>query len=87
MAAFHEAIIQQSSGQRPYVTVYDNYFGDVTQQGITLDKLDALQSWLALWPVDNYDQNQAAGQYIASYTNFGLVHCRRTDRASAHSNT
>src|SRR5262249_54392029 len=24
--AFHEAVIQQSSGQRPYVTVFDNYF-------------------------------------------------------------
>ena len=73
LAAFHEAIVQQSSGQRPYVTVFDNYFGDVTQQGIILDKLDAVQSWLSVWPVDNYDQNQAAGQYIASYTNFGLI--------------
>ena len=61
MAAFHEAIVQQSSGQRPYITQYDNYFGDVTLQGITLDKLDAVQSFLSLWPVDNYDQTQAAG--------------------------
>ena len=71
-AAFHEAIIQQSSGQRPFVTVFDNYFGDVTQQGIILDKVDALQSFLTLWPVDNYDQNQASGAYIASYSAFGI---------------
>jgi hypothetical protein len=71
-AAFHEAIIQQSSGQRPYVTIFDNYFGDVTQQGITLDKLDALQSFVALWPVLDYDPTQSAGQYIASYSPFGV---------------
>jgi hypothetical protein len=71
-ASFHEAIIQQSSGQRPYVTVYDNYNGDITQQGIALDKLFALQSFLALWPVDNYDPHQAAGSYIAWYSPFGL---------------
>jgi hypothetical protein len=70
-AAFHEAIVQQSAGARPYVTVFDNYFGDVTQQGIFLDKLDAIQSFSSLWPVDNYDQTQAAGLYIASYADFG----------------
>jgi len=70
-AAFHEAIVQQSAGARPYITVFDNYFGDVTQQGIFLDKLDAIQSFSALWPVDNYDQTQSAGQYIASYAAFG----------------
>jgi hypothetical protein len=53
------------------VTVFDNYFGDVTQQGIFLDKLDAIQSFAALWPVDNYDQTQAAGLYISSYSAFG----------------
>jgi hypothetical protein len=72
-AAFHEAIIQQSSGQRPYITVYDNYFGDVTQQGITLDKLDALEGFLGMWPVDNYDVNQSAGMYIVWYGPFGLA--------------
>jgi len=70
-AAFHEAIVQQSAGARPYVTIYDNYFGDVTQQGIFLDKLDAIQSFTALWPVDNYDLNQSAGQFIASYADYG----------------
>src|SRR4029077_10736942 len=53
-------------GERPYRTVYDTYFGDVTQQGIILDKLIAMQSWTALWPTQNYDQNQA-GSYIASF--------------------
>jgi hypothetical protein len=72
-AAFHEAIIEQSPGQRPYVTQIDNYFGDVTVQGITLDKLDALQSFVALWPVDNYDQNQGAGAFISSFTPFGYI--------------
>jgi hypothetical protein len=73
MAAFHEAIIEQSPGQRPYITQIDNYFGDVTVQGITLDKLDALQSFLALWPVDNYDQNQGAGAFLSSFTPFGYI--------------
>ena len=77
MAAFHEAIIQQSSGQRPYVTQFDNYFGDVTLQGITLDKLDALQSFTALWPVDNYDPTQAAGAYISSFSPYRADHQRR----------
>ncbi len=73
MAAFHEAIVQQSPGQRPYVTQYDNFFGDVTTQGITLDKLDALESFLAIWPVDNYDPTQSAGFYISSFAPFGFI--------------
>ncbi len=75
MAAFHEAIITQSPGQRPYITQFDNFFGDVTVQGITLDKLDALQSFLALWQTDNYDPTQAAGAYISSFsgTPFGYI--------------
>ena len=40
------------------------------QQGIILDKYFAMQSWVGLWPTDNYDQNQA-GSYIASYSDFG----------------
>lgn len=69
-AAFHDAVIQQGSGERPYATVFDKYFGDVTQQGIILDKLFAMQGWVALWPTDNYDVNQAGG-YIASYAAIG----------------
>jgi uncharacterized protein DUF4953 len=72
-AAFHEAIVQQSAGARPYVTVFDNYTGAVTQQGISLDKLDAIQSFAALWQVDNYDETQSAGQYISSYAEFGTT--------------
>ena len=68
VAAFHKAVIQQSSGERPYVTSYDPYFGDVTQQGIILDKLFALQSWTALWPVEDFDINQSSGAYLASYS-------------------
>jgi hypothetical protein len=72
-AATHEAIVQQSSGQRPYVTIYDAFFSDVTQQGIALDKYDAIQSFTALWPIDNYDLNQSTGAYIASFSPFGFA--------------
>ena len=73
MAAFHNAVIQQSSGQRPYLTNFDNFFGDVTQQGIALDKLFALQSWLALWPIDNYDPTQSQGLYEFMNSPYGLA--------------
>ena len=53
-----------------FKTVYDPFFGDVTQQGIILDKFYAMQGWVGLWPSTNYDQNQA-GTYIASYGGFG----------------
>ena len=66
VAAFHKAIIQQGSGERPFRTIYDPYYGDVTQQGIILDKLYAMQGFVGMWPTDNYDQNQAGG-YIVSY--------------------
>lgn len=68
VAAFHLALIQQSSGERPYATIVDKFNGDVTQQGITLDKNFAMQGWVGLWPSDNYDPNQR-GNYIASYSN------------------
>ena len=71
-AAFQEAIIQQSSGQRPYKTLFDNYFGDTTQQGITLDKLFAEQSFLALWPIEDYDPTQAQGDYEFATSPYGL---------------
>ncbi len=70
VAAFHKAIIQQASGERPYRTIYDKYFGDVTQQGIILDKLFAMQGWVGMWPADNYDPNKA-GSYVASFTTIG----------------
>jgi hypothetical protein len=61
VAAFHEGLIQQSTGQRPYQTTYDPYFGDVTQQGIAVDKEMAFINWLGLWAYDNYDPTQTAG--------------------------
>ena len=70
VAAFHKAIIQQASGERPYRTIYDKYFGDVTQQGIILDKLFAMQGWVGMWPADNYDPNKA-GAYVASFGTIG----------------
>jgi hypothetical protein len=65
IAAFHEAIIQQGTGQRPFLTTHDPAFGDVTQQGISSDKALAFTNWLGLWPYDNYDPSQAAG-YLGS---------------------
>ena len=71
VAAFHKAIIQETSGERPYKTTYDKFYGDVTQQGIILDKLFAMQSWVALWPTAGiYDQNQS-GSYLSSYEGYG----------------
>jgi len=68
-AAFHEGLIQQQTGQRPYATIYDPFYGDVTQQGIALDKEYDFTEWLGLWPFDNYDPTQAAGYYGSSMTN------------------
>ena len=65
-AAFHNAVIQQSNGERPVATIYDKYYGDVTQQGIILDKYFSMLDWTGLWPTTNYDLNQA-GVYRASY--------------------
>jgi hypothetical protein len=70
MAAFHEAIIQQASGERPYVTAFDQFYGDELQQGIILDKYFAMQEFVGLWLGDNYDQNQAAGAYLSSWGSF-----------------
>lgn len=71
VGAFHKAIVQQSSGERPYVTLYDSFYGDVTQQGIIIDKLLAIQNWQALYEVNNYDPVQAAGAYLFSDAMFG----------------
>ncbi len=67
VAAFHKAVIQQSTGERPVATIYDQFYGDVTQQGIILDKLFAMQFWVGIWPGTNYDPNQA-GAYFSSYS-------------------
>jgi Met-zincin len=70
VASFHKALIQQASGERPYATVYDKFFGDELQQGIILDKYFAMQAWVGLWPSDNYDQNEA-GALLSSWGDFG----------------
>jgi hypothetical protein len=67
VATFHKAIIQQSTGERPTATIYDQFYGDVTQQGIILDKLFAMEFWVGIWPGTNYDPNQA-GAYFSSYS-------------------
>jgi hypothetical protein len=67
VAAYHEAVIEQGSGERPYATVYDDFYGDVTQQGIILDKLFAMQDFIGLWPITQYNQNYA-GAYLANYS-------------------
>jgi hypothetical protein len=67
-AAASQGVINQSSGERPFVTAYDSYFGDTTQQGIAIDKILSLQAFTALWPIQNYDQNQAAGLYQSAFS-------------------
>ena len=69
VGAFDQAVIAQTAGQRPYATVYDTFYGDVTQQGIILDKYFAMQDFVALWQSSNYDQNQA-GAYISSWGSY-----------------
>jgi hypothetical protein len=67
VAAYHRALIEQSSGERPFATVFDPFYGDVTQQGIQLDKVQATLGLTELWPsVTNYDPSQAAGFYTTS---------------------
>ena len=68
VAAAYEAIVQQASGERPYKTTYDPYYGDTTQQGIIADKLIAIQGFTDLWETDNYDPTQAQGAYISSFS-------------------
>ena len=66
-AAFHKAVIQQASGERPFSTSVDPTFGDVNVQGIIIDKVFAAQGWLGLSPV--LDQNpNTTGRYSAPYT-------------------
>ncbi len=64
VAAFHLAMVEQASGERPFITKFDPYYGDVTQQGIIIDKNYALQNFTTLYPVDNFDPTQAAGAYL-----------------------
>ena len=66
-AAYHRAIIEQGSGERPFITIYDPFFGDTTQQGIQLDKVEATTSFSTLWPaISNFDPSQAGNFYLSS---------------------
>jgi hypothetical protein len=67
-AAAAEAVVQQASGERPFKTTYDAYFGDTVQQGIIIDKLASIVGFTQLWRTDNYDPTQAQGGYISSYS-------------------
>jgi hypothetical protein len=70
-AAYSVAMINQAQDERPAATTYDAFYGDVTQQGIILDKYFAMQDFVGLWPVLNYDPTQAAGAYLAWYEGIG----------------
>jgi hypothetical protein len=65
-ASYHRAIIEQASGERPFITVFDPFYGDTTQQGILLDKMVAVDSFATMWPaISNFDPSQA-GAYLLS---------------------
>lgn len=66
-AAYHQAIINQSSGERSFATRFDSYYGDTLQQGIILDKVYSVQSWAGLAPVDNINPSQRRGSFLAPY--------------------
>jgi hypothetical protein len=70
VAAFHLAMVEQASGERPFVTEFDQFYGDVIQQGIILDKNYALQNYTTLYQVDNFDPTQAAGAYLFAASPF-----------------
>jgi hypothetical protein len=64
--SYQRAIIDQSSGERPYITVFDPFYGDTTQQGIQLDKIQVTTNATENWLVTNFDPSQAAGAYMTS---------------------
>jgi hypothetical protein len=68
VANFYKAILQQSAGERSYATKFDNFYGDVTQQGIIMDKYYAMLLFLGLWPIDDYDQNIYAYMAFHEYS-------------------
>ena len=67
-ANFYKAILQQSAGERSYATKFDSFYGDVTQQGIIMDKYYAMLLFLGLWPIDDYDQNIYAYMAFHEYS-------------------
>jgi hypothetical protein len=70
--AYERAILDQSSGERPYVTVYDPYYGDTTQQGIQIDKVALTTGLPSLWPaVTNFDPSQSSGEFVSTLGGLG----------------
>jgi len=66
---FENAVVQQLGGERPYTTLYDPYYGDVTQQGIAVDKLAAINSVTQLHEyADTEDVNQGQGLYFVPFS-------------------
>jgi hypothetical protein len=65
-ATYQRAILDQASGERPFKTIFDPFYGDTTQQGILIDKGVAIDGFAALWPaISNYDPSQA-GAFLKS---------------------
>jgi hypothetical protein len=70
--AYQRAILDQSSGERPFVTIYDPFYGDTTQQGIQIDKVELTTGVTNLWPaVSNFDPSQATGTYLSTLGGVG----------------
>ncbi len=70
VAAFHHGMVEQASGERPFITEFDPFYGDVIQQGIIIDKNYAVTNFTTLYPVDNFDPTQAAGAYLTATAGF-----------------
>jgi hypothetical protein len=69
---YQRAILDQASGERPYVTVYDPFYGDTTQQGIQIDKVELTTGVTNLWPaVTNFDPSQSTGLYVPTLGGIG----------------
>jgi len=69
---YQRAILDQSSGERPFVTVYDPFYGDTTQQGIQIDKVELTTGVTGLWnAVTNFDPSQATGFYVSTLGGLG----------------
>ncbi|MFI5296861.1 MAG: zinc-dependent metalloprotease [Polyangiales bacterium] len=84
VASFHQAVVAQGSGERPFATVFDKFYGDEVQQGIIIDKLIAVQQWVGLWQTDNYDQNQAGVLFSSFALNFGDPSYQAVTEAAAN---